>query len=112
MKKEEEIQQMINEAMNSLNNIQRASPAPYLQTRVLQRLNKTRETLWEKAVWFIGRPAIAVPAMLLLIVVNVVAVLVNDGAAISAVTEHNITGSNDEFSFSVATIYDIENQEP
>ncbi|MEP7143202.1 MAG: hypothetical protein ABI707_10050 [Ferruginibacter sp.] len=107
MNKKENINQLIDEAINSVEDVKRAAPMPFLLTRVYARLNKAKENMWEKATGFIGRPAIAIPGLILLIVINVTVVIFNRADPFTTSTEQSAQPSSDEFSDAVATIYDI-----
>ncbi|MBC7889947.1 MAG: hypothetical protein H7Z13_18885 [Ferruginibacter sp.] len=112
MNKKEKINELINEAINSVDNIQRANPMPFLLTRVNARLNKKEKNVWEKAGWLIGRPAYAIPGLAMLILINVMVVVSNRTDPFTATTEQPTQYPTDEFSYTVSTIYDIENPEP
>ena len=108
MKNNDELNKSVEAAMNSLDDVQKASPAPYLLTRINQRLNKTKESAWEKVGGMIGKPLVAIPGLALLILVNVWVIVNNDeGAGVMSEQQASVTA--DDFSSSVATIYDIEN---
>ena len=110
MKKKEQINQLIDEALNSADHIKRASPMPFLQTRLNARFDKMNETNWEKAGWFIGRPSIAIAGLALLIFINGIAVVLNRTDTASVATEQSAQDASDDFAYSVTTIY--ENIEP
>jgi hypothetical protein len=112
MNKKEHINNLIDETINSADNVKKAAPMPFLLTRVNARLSKTKENFWEKAVWFIGRPAVAIPGLVMLILLNVSVVVLNRTNPFTAVTEQLTQSPADEFSDTVSTIYDIENTEP
>ena len=112
MKTNEHINKLIDEAMNSIDNVERAAPPPFLLTRITARLQKSRENFWEKAGWFIARPKIAIPALVMLMVINVMAVVLNKPDSFTVATENPALFPADEFSSTVATLYDIENSEP
>ena len=59
MNKEERINKLIEEALNSVDDIRRAEPKPFLLTRINARMNRVVESVWEKAGWFIARPVVA-----------------------------------------------------
>ena len=49
MNKKEQINKLIEEALNSVDNISRAEAKPYLLTRINARMRKGTESAWEKA---------------------------------------------------------------
>jgi hypothetical protein len=110
MNKKLHIDKLVEEAMDSIDDIRRASPPPFLLTRVNARLNKAGEARWEKLVRLIGRPAFAIPALATLMLINVTVVVLNRPAQVKA--DQLSFNTADEFSTSVASIYDIENAEP
>jgi hypothetical protein len=112
MNKKEHIHKLIEEAINSVDNAKRAAPMPYLLTRINARLNKTKENAWDKAGWFIGKPAIAIPALAMLILVNVLVISINGADPFAASTEQAFQSPGDEFTYRVSAFYDIENNEP
>jgi hypothetical protein len=112
MNKKQHINKLIDEAINSADDITRAKPMPFLLTRINARLNKKKENFWEKAVWIIGRPAIVIPGLVMLILLNTTAVLLNRPGQNTTATEQLLQPPADEFSYTVASIYDIENTEP
>jgi len=112
MNKEEHINKLIEEIIGSADNVERAKPKPFLLTRINARLNRSNETIWEKVSWFIGRPSIAVTGLALLILVNSIAIVLNRTEPNTASTEQFAQDSSDDFAYSDATIYDIENTEP
>ena len=112
MNKKEQINKLVEETLNSADQVKRASPLPFLQTRINARINKGNETIWEKAGWFIGRPSIAILGLALLIFVNGMAVVLNRTDIFSNSSEQSAQDPADDFAYSVATIYDNENSEP
>lgn len=113
MNKEDKINNLINQALNSADGIERAVVKPFLLTRINARLNQSKETIWEKASWFIGRPSVAFSGLAILIFINVTVIIFNRSAPLPVVTEQPAQESIDEFSYTaVSTIYDFENSEP
>ena len=112
MNKKEQINQSVDEAINSVENAKRASPMPFLLTRINAKLDKTNESVWEKAGWFIGRPAFAIPGLVMLIFINLMVIVFSGQDTFTSPTEQSAQAAADEFSYSVAAIYDIENTEP
>lgn len=112
MNKQEKINQLIDDTLNSLDNIKRASPLPFLLTRINARSNKSSETTWEKAGWFIGRPSIAIAGLAFILFINGMAIVFNKTDTNIAATEQTISEAADEFAYTVPTIYDNENLIP
>lgn len=112
MNKKEQINKLIEEALGSVDTIKRAEAKPYLLTRINARMRKGTESAWEKAGWFIGRPAVAFTGLCLVLLINVMVVVVNNMPDNAAVAEQSVQTPADEFSYTVATIYDNENTQP
>ena len=112
MNSNENINKLIDEALSSVDDIKRAAAKPFLLTRIYARMNKGAESFWEKAGWFIGRPVVAFAGLCLIILINVMVVMFNGSANSDTVTEQIAQTPADEFSYTVATIYDNENTQP
>ena len=113
MKKKQAIYDLVEEAFNSVNNIERASPKPFLLSRVNSRLHKKKSSSWwENAALLIGRPGIVIPGLAMLMVINLTAVIFYASEPAVAISEQSFQASSDEFTYTAATIYDNENLEP
>ena len=112
MNKEEHINKQVEEALNSVNDVTRAVAKPYLLTRIHARMNKEKESFWEKAGWFIGRPAVAFTGLFMVILFNAVVIMSNKSTDSVNTSEQTAQTQTDEFSYTVATIYDTENTQP
>jgi len=107
MQKKDLIQQRVEAALNSMDGMQPATPEPYLLTRIHARMNTREVTVWEKAVWFLSRPVVAI-VLCLVIVANMMVVVSNQSRQSNVAA----TSQGDDFSYTVATIYDSENVQP
>ena len=70
MNEQKHIQEEVEKTLESLSGIQRAAANPYLFTRIEARLEKEEISFWSRALTFISRPAVAVPAIVLTILIN------------------------------------------
>jgi len=70
MKSKRNIQEEVERTLNSLDGIQRADANPYLLTRIMARLEKDEKSFWSRALTFISRPSVAVPAIILTVLIN------------------------------------------
>ena|ERR1700733_7610228 len=111
MNKKDNIQQKIDEAVSSLDDAQRATPQPYLLTRIMARMNEAKETWWEKTGRLISRPSFAIAGLGALIAVNVFVITLNHRSANNAIDQASFVTTGD-FSSTNITIDDIENSEP
>jgi uncharacterized membrane protein YdfJ with MMPL/SSD domain len=102
------IDKLVDKALDSVEGAAKASARPYLFTRLTARMQRSKDTYWEKSVRFITRPAVAIAGLCLVIGINVAAFVINNE---DAGTDEQVL-SNDDYSNSVAALYDIENNEP
>lgn len=109
MKRQENINKMIEEALNSVEDVPRAEPRPFLITRIHARMARGTESVWEKAGRFIARPAVAFTGLCLIVLLNVMVVMVNKKSEASTVAEQTVQTQADEFSYTAVTIYDNDN---
>lgn len=113
MNKQDKINNLVEEALNSLDDVQRAAPKPFLLTRINARMNSGTTSVWEKAGWLITRPAVAFTGLCLIVLLNVwVVVLFNKSSDSPAIAEQALQSQGDELSYTSATIYDIDNTQP
>ncbi len=104
------IDKMVEDALNSADGSARAGARPYLFTRLMAKMQRSEDTYWEKAVRFITRPAVAIAGLCLVVGINV-AVFVTNNEDSGTVTDEQVL-TTDDYSNSVAALYDIENNEP
>ena len=102
------IEKNIDDALNSFDGANKATPKPFLFTRLKARMNREENSTWEKAVRFIARPAVAVAGLCLIIGINAVVIFNNTSKTTVADQAYNNT---DEFSSTVASLYNFENTE-
>ena len=112
MNRQENINKLIEESLNSMDDVKRAEPKPFLFTRINARMNKGTESVWEKAGWFITRPAVALAVVCLVLIINATAIFYNKAETQVATTDVAVQNTVDEFSYTVAGIYDSENTQP
>ena len=112
MNKQEQINKLIEEALSSVDDAQRAEPRPYLLTRINARMSKTAGSAWEKAGWLITRPAVALAVVCLVLIINATAIFYNKTETPVATADVAVQNTTDEFSYTVAGIYDSENTQP
>lgn len=112
MNNKEQLNKLIDEALNSVDDIRRAEPRPFLLTRIQAKRNSGVESAWEKAGWFIARPAVAFAGLCMIIAINAMVIMFNRPSGSATVSEQPAQAQTDEFSYTVATIYDFENTQP
>ena len=103
----------IEDILNSLNNINRASPAPFLLTRIQARMNNQTSpvNLWSKLASFISKPSVAMAAIVIVLLLNITAIAVRkQHGQKSSVTQS--FSERDEFAITSVNMYDPEIAEP
>jgi hypothetical protein len=111
MNKNEHINKLIDEALSSLDGAERATPKPYLFTRLNARMQNDPENSWDAVLKFISRPVVALAGLCLVITINAAVVSSNYSGQTTTAAEEQYA-SADEYNTSVAVLNDIENIEP
>jgi len=96
----------IEDAMQSFDGSVRATPRPYLLTRIHARMQVQAETIWDKAAKFITRPVVAFAGLCAIIGVNFLIVTASENS--NAAKER----SSENYSANIATLYYNETTEP
>lgn len=112
MNTNEHINKLIEEALGSVDGVERATPKPFLLTRINARMSRVTESAWEKAGRFVGRPAVAFTGLCMVLLVNAIVIVSNKPSTPAIATEQVAQNTTDEFSYTVATIYDTDNTQP
>lgn len=107
---DENINRQIEEVLNSFDGIKRASPKPYLLTRINARLGNQAKNFWDNAAIFMSRPVVMVLGLCLILTINLTVFLQNKSSANNTVAERtvNTVVEEDEYSTTFATIDNIE----
>lgn len=112
MKNNEYINRKVEDLLSGADGASRATPTPFLFTRVMARIKATRESSWEKAGRFISRPAFAIAGLGIVIILNAMALSTLNHAKASNVRARQSTMASDYFSSNNIAIDDIENTTP
>jgi membrane-bound ClpP family serine protease len=111
MKKNEHINQWVTDALNSMDNAAKAQPRPYLFTRLTAKMHKTENSVWDNALRFLSRPAVAMVCIVLVLSVNALVYTFNQPTSGGIATDEQLT-TTDDYSNAIAVLNDIENIEP
>lgn len=112
--KKNDLDKMVEATLNSMDAAERATPAPYLLTRINAKMqNRTNTSAWEKISTFLARPAIAFSVLVFILMMNIwiisSSVSNNNGTA----ALQNLQPSADEYSMNASTsLFDFENTQP
>ena len=108
MKHKLDIEKMVEEALNSLDDMQRAEPRPFFFTRLQQKLQNRKKSYWNELQLFIARPIVALTGVILLIILNISLIITKEESAVP-VNEQEEQAFADEYSLTPTTIYEYEN---
>ena len=111
MKPKNDISQLVEEAMDSLEGIRRASPQPYFYTRLRARI--ARENSWGSVAGFISRPVFALAMVCVVLFVNVWILYKSDNGILNPPVNNSLpsltsTDVPEEYNVAVSTFYDYE----
>lgn len=113
MNNKEHIDKMTAAALESLDGAARAMPRPYLLTRIKARIERNKDTSLERSGSFITRPVFVIAGLCLVLGINALVIAYNNNNTDSdSFVVNEQTVASDEFGTTVATLYDIENNEP
>jgi hypothetical protein len=112
MNNNDHINKLTDEALSSLDSAARATPKPYLFTRLNARMQNAKENNWDNALSFISKPVFAFASLCLVVAINAMVITYNYPAKGTTVSDEQQYASVDEYNSSVAVLKDIENIEP
>jgi hypothetical protein len=105
------LDKLVQDTINSMDNAERATPAPFLLTRIRARMEREeRAGAWEKVSAFLTKPLVAFPALIVVLALNfwIIRSSVKNAGGSSASDYSKVT--TDDYSLSTATsLFDIEN---
>ena len=106
------IEKLVDQTINSFDGAERATPKPFLLTRVMAAINErnTGKNPWALAGAFLSRPGIAVAGLACILFVNIsVFVLSKNSKKPLSVPNNSVIV--DDFAANAANMYDLENLE-
>ena len=103
----------VNEALESLQGIQKAEPAPWFYARVQARLERGKHSIWEATGSYMARPAIAIAGLVFILCINAFILFEKDTPE-STPAAFAVQNTDEEIMLTAAntTSYDYENIEP
>ena len=99
--------------LSSIDGIAKASPKPFLLTRINACLNNpVDETVWGRIAFFLKKPIVFGFTILLLLFINILVIKsIKNRSEIENITKTATTQKYD-FAINVSVLYDTENHEP
>jgi uncharacterized protein YybS (DUF2232 family) len=113
MMEHDDINKKVAASLESLDGISRATPAPFLLTRINAKLNSQEApNFWSRAGAILSRPKVAGIGMMVFLLMNIFVInsLKKNNTPTALTQGTSITRY--DFAINVSSIYDIENQEP
>ncbi len=113
--KKENLEKLVQETMSSLDGAAKASPAPFLLTRIRAKMAnvQTEPSLWERAGMLLTKPTVAFAVLASVILMNVYIITEAVRGSTTGMSAQNTTAPTDEYSLNAATsFYDFENIQP
>lgn len=106
----QQLNKLVDKAMQSMDDAERAMPKPFLLTRIHARMRQDeKETIWDKAVYLLTRPAYVIPALALVLLLNIWMMRTPMENNLSTEIENQMV-INDGYSLSTATtLFDFNN---
>jgi hypothetical protein len=113
MKTRPEADKLVQEALDSLDGIQRAEPQPFFYTRLMGRLQRDQKTIWETMGSFLSRPAVAFAGLFLILMMNVFIVSKRDtdtNPALQTIVEQSTSPVPDnDYVIAASSSFEYEN---
>lgn len=108
--KDEYINKKVDEALNSLDNIEKASPRPFFFTRLEARM-QNEKNIWSRISSFVARPVIAFTCICFVLIMNTMVILISNNSGNTLQTGSELATA-DEYSQVTTNIYEFENAKP
>ena len=114
MDKNIHINKMADDVLNSMDHSNRATPQPFLLTKLHARLlNNSEVTMWDRISSVITRPSVSFAGLIFIITINILIILFNIEKEGNAGSNVGIITEEQDFSVAPTTaLYDIENTSP
>ncbi len=110
MEERKMISNRVEETLNSLDGIQKASPGPFFYTRVMARMEAEPQNLWESVTAFLTRPYVIASVISFILLLNATAIFRSD--ADESLSQQSDISMVDEYKIASTSFYDYSNSEP
>ncbi|MBC7827129.1 MAG: hypothetical protein H7122_05250 [Chitinophagaceae bacterium] len=111
MKQSESTENRVEETLNSLDGLQKASPGPFFYTRVMARMEDEQKNLWETITSYITKPFVIAAVISFVLLLNVSVVFRESGVSADLADQPDIS-MVDEYTIASTSFYDYSNAEP
>lgn len=108
---QEKFNKKIEDILQSLDGIKKASPAPYFFTRLEARMERERN-VWERVSAFVSKPVIAIASICLIITINTAVIFSSTTSVSNTDKQNNELATVDEYSQVSSSFYEFVNTKP
>lgn len=108
---DQHLNKKIDEAMQSLDDVEKASPRPFFFTRLEARMQREKSR-WETISSFLSKPAVAIACICLIIIINAAVILSSGNLNTSTDQQNNELATADEYNSVSAPLYEFVNATP
>jgi hypothetical protein len=111
MAKKQYTEQKIEAILNSFDGLEKASPTPFLYTRLMARMQESDDNIWSRILQFVTKPVFAVGITLVFLMINAYILLNQYSSSVEQPEESTQTIALEYTSLS-ATMYDNNTETP
>lgn len=111
MKNKMDIEKKVDDALQSIDAIERASVSPYFFTRLEARMQKGK-TFWEKTSVFLTNPVFAFGSICIILFINIYVIASTPSTGINVASQTNELATVDEYSQVSSNLFEFENLKP
>lgn len=108
---DQHLKKKIEETMQSLDGIEKASPRPFFFTRLEARMQREKSR-WEIISSFVAKPVIVFSSICLIIVINAAVIFSSTSSTNSTDQQNNELATADEYNLVSAPMYEYVNAKP
>lgn len=108
---EENINDKIKDALDSLEGMEPASANPFFFTRLEARMQKEKNS-WERISSFVSRPVVAFACIFAVIMINAAVIFSSEKNHNTSTSQNNEIASVDEYSQVSSNFYEFVNTQP
>jgi len=111
MSKKQYTEQEMEAILNSFDGVEKASPTPFLYTRLMARMQESDDNIWSRILQFITKPVFAVGITLVFLLINAYILLNQYSSSVEQAEESTQTLAL-EYTSLTSTIYDNNTETP
>ena len=111
MKSKMDIEKKVDEALHSIDAIERTSVPPFFFTRLEARMQKGK-TFWEKTSVFLTNPVFAFGSICIILFLNIYIIASSPSSGMNMAQQTNELATVDEYSQVSSNLFEFENLKP